>query len=147
MKQCTNCGIWWSPEFFYRNSAAPDGRAWRCIECAKKIARERLGPRPPDWKKKSADKKAYRKKWLDEHPGYLSKMKKKYYSENRDKLKVRYRFREALKRGKLERQPCFVCGIESADGHHPDYSRPLDVVWLCKDHHRQLHREAKWFML
>lgn len=45
---------------------------------------------------------------------------------------------KAIKSGQLVRQPCFVCG-EKAQAHHPDYSAPLDVVWLCVMHHRQAH--------
>jgi len=34
-----------------------------------------------------------------------------------------------------------VCGAENAQAHHDDYSRPLDVRWLCDTHHRQHHGE------
>ena len=51
--------------------------------------------------------------------------------------------RSGLKRGLLERRPCEVCGDEPADGHHDDYSRPLDVRWLCRKHHKALHRQAR----
>jgi hypothetical protein len=43
------------------------------------------------------------------------------------------------RRGKLIPRPCW-CGGE-AEMHHPDYSRPLHVVWLCREHHRALHRD------
>jgi hypothetical protein len=23
--------------------------------------------------------------------------------------------------------------------HHPDYSRPLLIIWMCRDCHRELH--------
>lgn len=51
----------------------------------------------------------------------------------------------AIQSGKLVRQPCEVCGKTSyVDAHHDDYSRPLDVRWLCRSHHRQHHiAEAK----
>lgn len=45
----------------------------------------------------------------------------------------------AIKRGLIARQPCEECGAEPADGHHPDYDRPMAVVWLCRRHHRALH--------
>lgn len=47
--------------------------------------------------------------------------------------------KKALMRGKLSRLPCLVCGIQKVEGHHPDYSQPLDVVWLCNEHHRAAH--------
>jgi hypothetical protein len=47
----------------------------------------------------------------------------------------------AIRDGKLMRLPCWVCGCEAVEGHHPDYSRPLEVIWLCKAHHQELHNE------
>lgn len=49
-------------------------------------------------------------------------------------------FRKALKEGRVTRKACEVCGNPKTDGHHDDYSRPLDVRWLCRTHHRQHHR-------
>ena len=49
---------------------------------------------------------------------------------------------EAIKRGRLARGPCEVCGAARVDGHHDDYSRPLDVRWLCRGHHLEHHRRA-----
>jgi hypothetical protein len=46
-----------------------------------------------------------------------------------------------LKRGRIERQPCEICGTPNAHAHHEDYDRPLDVRWLCEMHHRQIHGE------
>jgi hypothetical protein len=45
------------------------------------------------------------------------------------------------RRGKLTPRPCEVCGSRSAQKHHPDYSRPLFVRWLCRQHHLALHDE------
>lgn len=45
-----------------------------------------------------------------------------------------------IKRGKVVRQPCEVCGAtENVEGHHHDYSKPLDVRWLCRRHHKDEH--------
>lgn len=35
-----------------------------------------------------------------------------------------------LRRGKLERQPCASCG-GPAQMHHRDFSKPLEVTWMC----------------
>lgn len=34
------------------------------------------------------------------------------------------------------------CDHTKVEAHHPDYSRPLDVVWLCPAHHKQAHALA-----
>jgi len=44
-----------------------------------------------------------------------------------------------LQRGILKRQPCGGCGHEPAEMHHEDYSKPLDVIWLCREHHLAIH--------
>lgn len=55
------------------------------------------------------------------------------------KLRAREAAKKAVKRGKLLKQPCWCCGDLESEAHHPDYSAPLDVVWLCKKHHREIH--------
>jgi ribosomal protein S27AE len=43
-------------------------------------------------------------------------------------------------RGKLKPQPCEVCGTTvKVEKHHEDYSRPLDIRWLCRRCHLQEH--------
>lgn len=50
------------------------------------------------------------------------------------------RYKYALKTGKIERgHVCADCGGVATDGHHEDYSRPLDVVWLCQLCHLTRH--------
>ena len=44
-----------------------------------------------------------------------------------------------IQRGIITKQPCRECG-SYAEAHHPDYSKPLDVIWLCRKHHMELHR-------
>ncbi len=31
---------------------------------------------------------------------------------------------------------CSDCGETKVEAHHEDYSKPLDVEWLCKKHHK-----------
>lgn len=53
--------------------------------------------------------------------------------------------RKAIKKGLLVRQPCEICGALRVDAHHEDYSKPLQVRWLCRKHHRQRHHESYLF--
>jgi len=46
----------------------------------------------------------------------------------------------AIRDGRMIRQPCEVCGEVKAQAHHGDYSKPLDVRWLCTKHHAEWHR-------
>ena len=47
----------------------------------------------------------------------------------------------ALKSGRIKKSPCEVCGSTyRIHGHHEDYSKPLEVRWLCPKHHREVHK-------
>jgi hypothetical protein len=48
--------------------------------------------------------------------------------------------RSAIRRGLLQRQDCAVCGDPDTDAHHPDHSNPLNVIFLCRRHHKDLHK-------
>lgn len=49
----------------------------------------------------------------------------------------------AVHKGRLIRQPCEVCGAEDLIvAHHDDYSKPLEVRWLCRQHHADVHYAA-----
>lgn len=42
--------------------------------------------------------------------------------------------------GAITRTDCHLCGGKDAEMHHHDYSKPLDVNWLCKSCHSFIHR-------
>lgn len=48
----------------------------------------------------------------------------------------------AIRDGRLIPQPCRVCG-KKAEAHHPDYSKPLEIDWLCLQHHKDEHRRLR----
>lgn len=65
-----------------------------------------------------------------------------YKRDRRDpiKIKARYLVERAVKNGDLVRTPCEVCGaVGRIEAHHTDYSKPLQVQWLCPKHHRERH--------
>ena len=47
----------------------------------------------------------------------------------------------AIKNGKIKRSACLVCGRKDTHGHHQDYKKPYDVIWLCPVHHKLIHLE------
>jgi hypothetical protein len=68
-----------------------------------------------------------------EYINYCRKYPEKVYAQQ---LLNRY-----IKSGKIQRSPCEVCGeTERIHGHHPDYSKPLEVIWLCPLHHKGIHQ-------
>ena len=49
----------------------------------------------------------------------------------------------AIRVGRLIRQPCEVCSELIVEAHHDDYSKPLDVRWLCRKHHYEHHKTER----
>jgi hypothetical protein len=45
-----------------------------------------------------------------------------------------------LKRGKIKKLACEVCGCSESQAHHEDYNKPLEVIWLCKACHKAIHK-------
>lgn len=56
------------------------------------------------------------------------------------RLYARHELQRAIREGEIVRQPCEVCGDIKAHGHHDDYAKPLEVRWLCRTHHNEVHR-------
>lgn len=42
-----------------------------------------------------------------------------------------------VKRGKIVKMPCEVCGSLKVEAHHEDYNKPLEVRWFCRKHHKE----------
>ena len=59
-----------------------------------------------------------------------------------DKYKARYTLRNAVRLGHIQKGVCEVCGTGEVESHHNDYSKPLEVRWLCHQHHCEL--EERW---
>lgn len=59
-----------------------------------------------------------------------------------ERIRARAAVNNAIQAGKLTRGPCEMCGGKPAEAHHQDYSRPLDVRWLCRPHHREADGRA-----
>lgn len=94
-----------------------------------RINGDQIGKNNPNWKGDSRRSK-YEQKLLDKarHPM---------------RHKARQKLTQAIRSGKIHRQPCEVCGETNSEGHHDDYSKPLAVRWLCRKHHVELHKSAK----
>ncbi len=74
---------------------------------------------------------AYMRAWRATHP---------QTDEQRRRSNARSYTHSLVRRGILVKQPCEQCGKADVESHHPDYSRPREVVWLCRPCHLELHR-------
>ena len=100
--------------------------------------------------------KAYRKLYRSENSKYINEYnrlmrtnnreyiagyKRKYRAENPEKAEAGYLVYHAVRSGRISRPDrCSnCCEVGHIEGHHPDYTKPLDVVWLCKTCHAARH--------
>ena len=50
------------------------------------------------------------------------------------------KLQSAVSEKKVKKLPCVICKkTKKIHGHHFDYSKPLDVIWLCDHHHIVVH--------
>lgn len=137
MKVCFKCKTAKERSEFYAHPQMGDGLLGKCKECTKqdatatRLARiehyrsyDRMRASQPH---RMALAKRIQERWRKQHP---------YRRHAHSALAA------AVRAGKIIPQPCLICG-EKAEAHHPDYSRPLDVVWLCSPHHKQAHAIAR----
>lgn len=139
-KSCFKCLKKLPLESFYKHSQMGDGRLNKCISCTKKDVAEH--------RQNNLEKIRAYDKMRASMPHRMA-LNKRVLKDYRQKFPERYAatsaVNSALRTGKLIRYPCEICGEKKSVGHHPDYSRPLDVIWLCQAHHKQLHAECEKF--
>lgn len=68
-----------------------------------------------------------------------TKVTKEWREANPKAYKAQNAINNAIRDGKLKKEPCLFCGEVRVHGHHRDYSTPLEVVWLCAKCHHRLH--------
>jgi hypothetical protein len=83
------------------------------------------------------------KTWSRRETGAPPSSQWKWNDGNRHKLRAHAAVRKALQNGSLKRGRCAVCQSFRCEAHHEDYSKPLEVIWLCRLHHRQRHAELR----
>jgi len=153
MKVCRECKKEKLLSEFYVHKEMADGHLNKCIECvklrvikhrqnnlAKVTAYDKMRSKKPhrlqairDYAKTEAGKLTKKKAMSAYHARYPMKYAAHILTGN------------AVRSGKLIPElTCSCCkSTEKIEGHHDDYTKPLDVRWLCEKCHKQWHRENK----
>lgn len=116
------------------------------VEYEKDIVLSRAKHRARDKVLRDKDPIVFRAKQKEHRQKHYKVNKEKIQARNRlnknpKGLSAKQRVRDAILAGKMVRGNCEVCAEPNAEGHHEDYDKPLEVRWLCRLHHRQLHTE------
>ena len=85
----------------------------------------------------------YYKKHRAKYIANAKKYQTEHRAENKPYIKILSLVQTALRNGTLVKSPCEMCGNEKVQAHHCDYSKPLEVMWLCKRCHCLWHAKNK----
>jgi hypothetical protein len=134
MKTCFKCGTSKPLGEFYTHAQMADGHLNKCKECNKADVRKNYRARRLVYAAyyQARERTERRKEQRRRH-------QEKRRIEHPEKYAARTAVGNAIRDGKLIRKPCEACGELKTQAHHDDYSKPLDVRWLCFKHHRQHH--------
>ena len=138
MKECYVCNQVKVLDDFYKHPNMADGRVNICKECHKHRSHLRLAD--PETRKRDNENK---RKWHKKNNGIFRKKRKQKFKINfPEKYKAQTAVSNAVRDGRLGKASCcqFCDSTENICGHHEDYSKPLEVVWLCARCHNLLHQ-------
>ena len=125
MKTCSRCKQKKTTKDFYTDRRTSDGLYSSCKNCHNLLI---------SGKKRFRDRREWRRDNKDKLRAYRETIRK----DGREK--IYQAVHKAVKAGTLKKMTCRVCGVSKTEAHHPDYSRPLDVMWLCRKCHKNIHK-------
>lgn len=139
-KTCFKCRKALPVDDFYKHPRMADGRLGKCKPCTR---RDVVGNRQEkiDYYREYDRERAR----LPHRRENTNRVVKRYEATFPERKRAVCAVNNAVRNGRLIKQPCEVCGSRRwVHGHHDDYSKPLEVRWLCAAHHRQHHARLGW---
>ena len=153
-KRCSCCNQEQPIDMFYRDRRMSGGLSSCCRSCYSKKHKEAM----PDPKKREK-KRAYWKKYRQANLAVVRAKEREYAERNAERLKLTRKYyphlynpvkdgarntvRRSIRSGLLTRpNACERCASKvNIQAHHEDYSKPLEVQWLCRKCHAKHHRK------
>ena len=152
IKECFKCEKVKPLSDFYKHSKMGDGHLNKCKECAKKDVSKHRGEnldkiRAYDRKRGNLPHRVVsRIEYQKTEAGKNAQARgtKKYLKTHKLERSANCILNNAIKSGKITKEPCSVCGSTyRIHGHHEDYYKPLDVIWFCSKHHSGHHKKLR----
>ena len=133
---CSICFVVKPISEFHKDKHCPDGLYPVCKKC--RIIKSRR-----DYRKREHKISEYGKRYRKTDAGRASRKREDLNRRvNHPKqYKANYFLTNAVRDGRIIKGSCEVCGEKKTHGHHTDYNKPLEVMWLCKKHHDKWHRK------
>jgi hypothetical protein len=130
MKTCTKCHIEKEVSDFYFRNGSPRSH---CKKCECEYANNWNKNNPKEYSKKL---RMWKRDNPTRHQEQMIRASKKHNEVHRDRYLARRTLNNAKARGEITESPC-GCGEVKVEAHHHDYSKPLDVIWMCKKCHKE----------
>ena len=148
-KKCSFCKKYLDLEDFHKNHKTKDGLQYICKKCASikfRIYSEKNKEKIRDTRRKYRIKnrdmiKFYNKKHHDKNKKNRILKNREWKKKNKEKAHAHDCLNHAVRDGKiLKPNKCEKCGRKvKISGHHEDYTKPLDVIWVCYSCHSIIH--------
>lgn len=143
IRSCNHCG-----KGFQRLAKHVGGKRSPGLYCSTScgVSASNRARKGTDWNYNSAKFGTENPNWKGGVSKDNMRYKMRFVSKNPEKVRAHRLVRKALKDGALRPLPCQDCGASSdlTHAHHDDYSKPLDVRWLCQPCHNRHHARMKW---
>jgi len=112
LNTCDNC----QKEFFSRSTVS---RRFCCVSCS------------------ISDKNKNRHAFGNANPNWRGGTRARYKEDHPDRTRANNIVYNEIRYGRLKQQPCVDCNAPTflSQAHHEDYSKPLEVMWLCPSCH------------
>lgn len=139
--QCSTCREWLLPEAFYPDKRTSNGLKSQCKACHTACA-----IRSRDQDRKRGANREHMRRARQRNPAKFRRREREAAQQREwnERREARRQLNNAVRRGDVVRpEQCQHCGFTGpVEGHHPDYSKPLDVEWLCTLCHGKEHHHA-----
>lgn len=132
VKSCFKCGRVKRIEMFYKHRDTKDGYLGKCKECVKTYTHENYAKRRKQYS--DYDKKRNQN---PKRKASVYRACRRAQEERPERHKARMAAGYAVRSGKMVKQSCFYCDDPKTQMHHDDYSKPLDVRWVCLKCHKE----------
>lgn len=146
MKTCKSCNTEKPDSEFYVGAAKC--KPCTCAHVRANREKKILDPVWRAWERERCRiKQARRREFLKAHgikEGSRAAINTRWRSRNREKQRAHSAAHKAVLSGKIQNKPaCQKCGAPPPlEMHHEDYSKPLDVLWLCIPCHALTRRKG-----
>jgi hypothetical protein len=142
-KTCFKCGETKPLDSFYKHPMMADGRLGKCAECTRADVRANRAARVEYYQAYDRNRNRDPQRIFERKERERDKSAPPRPEASPIKRAARTALGNAVRDGRLKKPPeCEICAVsdDRLHGHHEDYTRPLDVIWVCAACHAFIHK-------